>query len=163
MANLIARCEQDSMFVDYEKFYKYLKDKHYAEKIYIFSGYFAKRESEYAQNASYGYTYIFKEAVFNKDESKIKANCDVDITIKCIHDSFEEERGFTRILISSDGDFANMLKYLIQKNINTKIISPAPPERCSYLLKKLNVQTIYLKQIIHHFRNEKALNGDDTP
>ena len=42
------------------------------------------------------------------------------------------------------------------------ILSPADPEKCSYLLKKDNTPITYLRQIIEKFVNEKALDEDRT-
>ena len=45
---------------------------------------------------------------------------------------------------------------------NDKIISPAPPRKCSIFLKRLQVPITYMDQIYPLFKNEKALDVDKT-
>ncbi len=160
-ANLMARCKQDSVNIDFKKFYIFLSERYNTKNIILFSGYFKEKQNEYNINLSIGYIYSFKDIIYNKEESKIKANCDVDITIKCMQDIYDEKPD-QAVLISSDGDFAGLIKLWQSKNIKVTVISPATPDRCSYLLKKTNAPIVYLRQIIDHFRNEKALDEDDT-
>ena len=162
-ANLLARCKQDNLSINYRKFFTYLSEKFNTKEIIIFTGYFKDKETEYVLNKEIGFKYVFKEIIYSKEESKIKANCDVDIVIKCVRDVYDENtKPNAVVLITSDGDFASLIKFWQEKSINIKIVSPASPDRCSYLLKKTNVSIIYLRQIIQHFINEKALDEDGT-
>lgn len=68
--------------ISYERFYKWLKDKYVADKVILFTGYLKSKENKYEFIKATGYQYIFKEAVFNNDENKIKANCDADICVE---------------------------------------------------------------------------------
>ncbi len=161
MANLYSECKSKNISLDMASMFKWLIDKYDAGQVYIFTGYLAKYQNQYEINENIGYTYIFKEAIFNKDERKIKANCDVDIAIKGTMDTIEQ--GLVKvILITSDGDFLSLVKFWKNRGVIVKILSPADPEKCSYLLKKDNTPITYLKQIVDKFVNEKALDEDGT-
>ena len=160
MANLSAECRFKNISINMQSLYVWLHDKYKANSVYICTGYLEKYKEEYEQNKYIGYTYIFKEAVYNKDEQKIKANCDVDIAIHGTVHTLEDNL-HTAILISSDGDFASLIKFWQERGVIAKVISPAEPDRCSYLLKK-NAPVTYLGQVLHRFINEKALNEDET-
>ena len=79
MANLYSECKSKGVSLNMRSMFKWLVDKYEADLVYIFTGYLAKHEKQYQFNESIGFVYIFKDAIFNKDEKKIKANCDVDI------------------------------------------------------------------------------------
>ncbi|MES2623050.1 MAG: NYN domain-containing protein [Patescibacteria group bacterium] len=163
MANLMSECRVKNIIIDMNSFYVWINDVYKATDVTIFTGYLSKYASEYRLNKKIGYTYIFKEAVFNKDESKIKANCDVDIAIEGAIDCVENYLDMA-VLISSDGDFLSLIKFWQSRNIKVRLISPADPNKCSYLLKRINIPTTYLSQVVEKFiyTNEKALDEDET-
>ncbi len=160
MANLAAECKSKDISINMEYFYIWLCDKYKPDDIYLFIGYLEKYKDEYKENEVIGYKYIFKEAVYNKDEKKIKANCDVDIAIHGTLDKTEKDLEFA-VLVTSDGDFASLVKFWQSREVIVRIVSPADPSRCSYLLKRIAPVT-YLIQIVGKIINEKALNEDKT-
>ncbi len=166
LANLTIETKKRNEEIDFHKFYIWLKGKYKPENIFIFTGFLEKYNSIYEENKKIGYKYIFKEAIFNKEEAKIKANCDVDISIKGTVDTIENNLS-EAILITSDGDFASLVKFWKERGVLVKIISPSDPNRCSYLLKKDNNSVTYIKQVIslirkEELKNEKALDEDET-
>ncbi len=75
------------------------------------------------------------------------------------------ENNFDNVLIvSSDGDYSGLVKFLCDRNKLLGLLSPAPKERCSILLKRTGAKISYLKdrQTILEKRNEKAPNTDRT-
>lgn len=126
----------------------FLKNKYKPDNVIIFTGYLEKYKYVYEQNKKIGYTYIFKEAVFNKEENKIKANCDVDISIKGVLDKLENNLEKS-LLVTSDGDFASLVKFWKDRKVKVKIFSPAESSRCSYLLKKDNNSVVYMSQVLN--------------
>ena len=142
-------------------FFVWLSDTHNTSNICIFTGYLRKYEQEYKANKEIGYSYVFKDAVYNKEKAKIKANCDVDIAIDGTMDGIENNLE-KAILITSDGDFLSLIRFWQSRNIQVKLLSPADAEKCSYLLKKINIPTTFLNQVMKKFTNEKALDEDET-
>ncbi len=167
LANLVIETTKKNNEIDFQRLYIWLKERYKADAIFIFTGFLERYISVYEKNKIIGYGYIFKEAVFNKDESKVKANCDVDIAIHGVLDVFEYDLS-EAVIITSDGDFASLVCFWKSKNVKVRIISPADPERCSYLLKKDNNSVTYIKQVISMIEkrvtvtNEKALDEDKT-
>lgn len=161
MANLYSECKRKDIVLNFESMFIWLKDKYKSDNIYIFTGYLRKYADQYYLNEIIGYKYVFKEAVFNHDENKIKANCDVDIAICGTIDTLEQNLK-NAVLISSDGDFLSLIKFWTSRDVNVAILSPADPDVCSYLLKRCNMPITYLKQVLDRFTNEKALDEDET-
>ena len=48
------------------------------------------------------------------------------------------------ILVSSDGDYASLVKFLKSKNKFSTILSPAKEKRCSVLLKRTETPIVYI-------------------
>lgn len=74
---------------------------------------------------------IFKPTIPDED-GKIKVNIDSDLVLQAMIDFDEYDNA---IIISSDGDFYSLVKYLYKKNKLGCVISPCR-ETCSSLLKK---------------------------
>ena len=150
LANFIIESKKNNLKINFKKFFIYLQNKFKPDNIYLFTGYIKENENIYNENKNIGYKYIFKDIILNKDENKIKANCDVDISVKGVRDLFESDLKES-ILISSDGDFLGLINFWKEKKVEIMIISPANPNKCSYLLKKDNNKIIFLNQINKHF------------
>ena len=48
------------------------------------------------------------------------------------------------IIVASDGDYAPLIKVLMVKNRLETILSPAPAEKCSILLKRTGASIAYI-------------------
>ena len=110
-----------------------------------------------------GYTLIFKEVIYDK-AGKAKGNCDADLVVKAMEDAYENSYD-KALLISSDGDYASLVKFLLSKGKFNTILSPAPEERCSVLLKRTDAAIVYIndkRSILEHSRKEKAPDADRT-
>jgi len=46
------------------------------------------------------------------------------------------------VIVTSDGDYAGLVKFLKEKGTFLSLISPS--NKCSYLLRKLNIPIVYL-------------------
>ncbi|MDP1718950.1 MAG: NYN domain-containing protein [bacterium] len=89
-----------------------------------------------------GFTLIFKEVVYD-NEGKVKGNCDAGLVLKATRDTYENS--FEKaILVSSDGDYAGLVKFLQEKEKFFVIISPAVSRKCSILLKRTGAKIAYL-------------------
>ncbi len=55
---------------------------------------------------------------------------------------FFEKKFNKAVLISSDGDYACLVKFLKEKGVFYSLISPS--NKCSFLLRKLNICITYL-------------------
>ena len=137
-ANLHNGIKQLDWKFDYKRFRVWLREKYEVKQAYLFLGLIPKYKDLYKHLQEIGYTLVFKEVIFDV-EGKPKGNCDADIVVQAMQDAYENT--FTNsILVSSDGDFAPLVKFLINKNKVDTIISPYETKKCSVLLKRTNIR-----------------------
>ena len=89
-----------------------------------------------------GYTLVFKEVIFDNN-GKAKGNCDADIIVLAMQDAYENK--FDKaLLVTSDGDYSSLIKFLISKRKLEVILSPAKAKKCSILLKRTEAKISYI-------------------
>ncbi|TSC92531.1 MAG: Uncharacterized protein CEN89_625, partial [Candidatus Berkelbacteria bacterium Licking1014_7] len=89
--------------------------------------------------------------------------CDADLVLQATRDAYENN--FKKaIIITSDGDYASLVKFLKEKDKLSVILSPSIKKKCSILLKRTNANIVYLndKKSILEAQNEKAPGKDKT-
>lgn len=143
-ANLHTSVKNLGYHLDYKRLYAWLYDKYQAKNMFLFIGYLSKNESLYRHLEKIGFTLVFKQVVFDGD-GKMKGNCDSDLVLHVICDYYEQ-RFDKAIIVSSDGDFSSTVAFLLRKKAFYCIISPS--KKCSILLRKLNIQIVYLAEQI---------------
>lgn len=162
-ANLHNGSKSLGWVLDYRKFRVWLKEKFNVTRAYIFIGLVPRYKDLYAQLQEDGYILIYKEVTYD-GTGKIKGNCDADLVLKAVVD-FYEKQCEQAILVSNDGDYAPLVKFLQEKNAFHSLISPS--NKCSYLLRKLNTSIVFLDTQRSNIEllpeKEKALDGDETP
>jgi hypothetical protein len=67
-------------------------------------------------------------------------------------------------LVSSDGDYSGLVKFLLEKNKFLSILSPNNKDKLSILLKRTNSPIAYLdnQKMILMAQKEKAPDADGT-
>ncbi len=131
--------------LDYKRFRVWLFEKYSVKNAYIFIGLIPKYKDLYKYLQECGFTLVFKEVVYD-GEGKAKGNCDVDLVLQVSCDTYENK--FDKaIIVSSDGDYASLIKFLQEKKKLKAILSPSIPKRCSILLKRTNAPITYLDDI----------------
>mgnify|MGYP003442206192 FL=1 len=128
--------------LDYKKFRIWLADKYKVERAYIFIGLIPKYKDLYTYFQECGFTLVFKEVVY-QGSGVPKGNCDTDLIMQAIDDAYEG-RLEKALLVSSDGDYAPLVKKLQVRNQFLGILSPAPAKKCSILLKRTNAPIAYI-------------------
>ncbi len=129
--------------LDYKKFRIWLTEKYSVTEAYIFLGNIPKYNNLYTHLQEAGYKIIFKEVVYDGN-GKAKGNCDADLVLKTVQDFYENVYD-NALLVSSDGDYASLVNFLIEKNKLKVILSPSTEEKCSILLKRTGAKISYLK------------------
>lgn len=126
--------------LDYKNFRVWLKEKYSVERAYIFLGLVHGNKDLYTFLQEAGFTLVFKETTYD-GSGKVKGNCDADLVLKAIVDYYENE--FNKVLIvSSDGDYAGLVNFFKGKEVLLSLVSPS--NKCSFLLRKLNIPLVYL-------------------
>lgn len=117
--------------MDFRKFRIFLEKKYAVGKASFFIGYLPQYEEFYQAVHAYGYTIIFKEVVHQK--GKPKGNVDAELVLQAMIDYNAYEQA---VIVSSDGDFACLVRYLFSNNKLKRVISPSTSALCSALLKR---------------------------
>ncbi len=106
--------------LDYARFRVYLKEKYGVEKAYLFIGYMPQNTDLYAFLQDAGYICIFRPTLTNKDGTT-KGNCDAELVLHAMI-QFPSYEG--AIIVSGDGDFQCLAKYLYEQDKLFAILVP---------------------------------------
>lgn len=129
--NLYLSVKSQNWCLDYIRFRQYLKEKYKAEKAYLFIGYLPENADLYKDLQSMGYILIFKEAL--KIGNKIiKGNVDAELVLEAMIQYCNYEKA---VIVSSDGDFACLIKYLYKQD-KLKIVLVPNRKQYSVLIRK---------------------------
>jgi len=82
-----------------------------------------------------GFTLIFKEVIYD-GIGKPKGNCDADLVLRVARDTYENNFD-QAIIITSDGDYASLVKFIQEKK---EIVSCIVPE--------------YFQKVFHTFKKD---------
>ncbi|HNW96540.1 MAG TPA: NYN domain-containing protein [Candidatus Paceibacterota bacterium] len=162
--NLYRGVKNSSWNIDLFRFKRWLADKYGVTQAYYFIGLIPKEKDLYETLQKAGFTLIFKGVVYDGD-GKPKGNCDADLVLQAVRDVYENACEQS-VLVSSDGDYAGLVKFLKEKNKLKIILSPSVPEKCSILLKRTNAPITYLndvKRLISMNANSETGNNEKAP
>lgn len=117
--------------LDFYRFRKYLTEKYSVTTAYYFIGYMPGHQPLYSELQKAGYILIFKPTIPDHN-GNVKGNVDADLVLQAMIDFPNYDKA---ILVTSDGDFYSLVKYLYQNNKLYFVMSPYI-KTCSTLLKK---------------------------
>jgi len=117
--------------LDFQKFHRYLKEKYSVTKGFLFIGYIEENNDLYKSLQEAGFVCIFKPTLTNKN-GDTKGNCDAELVLQAMIESTNYDKA---IIVTGDGDFHCLIKYLIQKKKLKKLLIPNQ-KQYSALLKK---------------------------
>ncbi|MDO8581518.1 MAG: NYN domain-containing protein [bacterium] len=142
--------------IDYARFRTWLSHRYGVGEAYLFIGLIPKHKDLYTYLSKSGFTLIYKEVVYDGD-GRAKGNCDADLITQAMRDTYEGTAEQS-ILVTSDGDYVPLVKFLMDKGKLVAVLSPAPVKKCSILLKRTGVHIVYLedKKALISAQNEKA-------
>lgn len=146
--------------LDYRKFRVYLKEKYGVVRAYLFIGYIPENNDMYSSLQKSGFILKFKPVLPNKDGLK-KGNVDADLVLQAIVDFFENK--FDKaVIVTSDGDFYSLVKYIYDRNRLKAVISPYK-KTCSTLLRKTaREKIIFIDNLRNKLEYKKAPLKDGT-
>jgi len=117
--------------IDWERFRKYLNDKYRVTKAYLFIGFLPEHNDIYDELQQAGFILKFKPVLPNGGDG-VKGNVDADLVLQAVIDFANYDRA---VLVSSDGDFYSLARYLYDKEKLEAVLSPHR-KTCSSLLRK---------------------------
>lgn len=139
-ANLHKAVEELKWNLDYTRFRIWLKDKYNIKRAYLFIGFVSKNKNLYTKLQEAGFILVYKEVTYD-GKGKAKGNCDAALVLKVVSDFYEKQYD-NAVIVSSDGDYAELVNFLREKKSLKILISPS--DNCSYLLRKQNISILYL-------------------
>lgn len=151
--------------MDYARFRVWLKEKYQVERAYIFIGLIPKYKDLYTRLQNAGFELAFKDVLYQN--GKPKGNCDSDLLMMASEHLYEGDLE-KAVIVASDGDYAPLVKKLIEKGRLETILSPSPAAKCSILLKRTGAPIAYINdqrsilEIQVDPINEKAPDADKT-
>lgn len=146
-ANLHKGVESSAWQLDYRRFRSWIRQKFGITDAYLFIGLMPKHADLYTSLQSKGYILVFKEIVYD-GVGRVKGNCDADLVLQAVRDYYENHP-VSVLLVSSDGDYAPLVRFWQEKKVPCTIVSPRPVAKCSILLKRTGVPIIYLEDMKH--------------
>ncbi len=137
--------------IDFQKFRVYLKDKYNVNEVYFFLWFLSEDEQDlYTKLQKAGFILFFREHSSDMIWKK-KWNVDVDIVFEIMRRIIDEKDFDKIVLVSWDGDYIKIVKYLISKNLLEKILFPN--KKYSSLYKQIN--TDYRSNLgVDHIKNK---------
>ena len=118
--------------IDYKRFRIYLKEHYNVAKAYMFMGFKPEEQQMYNFLQDAGFNLIFKPILELKN-GEVKGNCDAEMVLQAMIDF---KRYNKAIIVSGDGDFHCLVKYLQEKEKLETVLVPTE-KNCSVLLKKI--------------------------
>ncbi|MBM3204813.1 NYN domain-containing protein [Candidatus Uhrbacteria bacterium] len=141
-ANLHKGIRDLGWHIDYRRLRRWLSDKYGIERAYLFIGLVPKNKDLYTSLQEAGFTLVFKEITYD-GLGNVKGNCDADLVLKATCEAYE--KAFDQaVLVSSDGDYSGLVKFLHERRQFCILLSPSPAKKCSILLKRTGVRIAYL-------------------
>jgi len=149
--------------MDYRRFRFWLEERYGVKRAYLFIGLISQYKDLYTYLQEAGFTLVFKEVIYD-GSGKPKGNCDADLVLQAVRDTFEQK--FDKaVLVSSDGDYAGLVKFLQEKQKFLAVVSPSNEKKCSILLKRTGAKITYIndkRAMLKTDKKEKAPNEDGT-
>lgn len=118
--------------IDYCRFRVYLKEHYKVEKAFMFMGYKPKEQQMYNFLQAAGFILVFKPILELKD-GRVKGNCDAEMVLQTM---IEYKNYKKAVIVSGDGDFYCLIKYLQEKDKLLTVLVPSA-KNCSSLIKQV--------------------------
>ncbi len=120
-SNIIYGARSEGWFIDQNKLLEYLKHKFSVSKAFFYYGKDSKDPKKEAfLNKLEKFGYILRVKEIKRFGKRMKANCDVDLTMDMLIKIKEYDKA---IVLTGDGDFVPLFTYLISEKKQIIIIS----------------------------------------
>lgn len=118
--------------LDFARFRVYLRDKLHVEKAFLFIGYMPANADLYKHLQEAGFICIFRPTLTYKDGTT-KGNCDAELIL---HAMIEYPNYEKAVVVTGDGDFYCLVKYLIENGKLDSLLVPNNKEYSALLKMK---------------------------
>lgn len=148
--NLNLSVKNQGWKLDFKQFYIYLKDKCNVTKAFLFIGYIPGNQPLYTYLQESGYLVVFKPTQGLPD-GNTKGNVDADLVL---HTMLEKDNFDKAVIVSGDGDFHCLVKYLHEQNKLYKLIIPNS-EHFSSLLRGFMKYIVFINDLRSRLEQKK--------
>jgi uncharacterized LabA/DUF88 family protein len=140
--NLNLSIRDQGWILDFKKFRIYLRDKYNITKAFLFIGYVNENQDLYTSLQEFGYILVFKPTLRLPD-GRVKGNVDAELVL---HTIIEIENYDRALIVTGDGDFHCLVKYLIKKD---KLLKLMIPNRYKYssLFRKMMSHIVFMNNL----------------
>lgn len=119
--NLNLGIQSQGWKLDFKRFRVYLGQKYQVDKAFLFIGYVAENQELYDFLEKAGYELVYKPTVMDKT-GKPKGNVDAELVLyaaRIEYDNYDQA-----VVISGDGDFQCLIKYLAEVKKLKQVLVP---------------------------------------
>ena len=138
--------------LDFRKFRVYLKEKFGVSKAFLFIGFVSSNNELYTALQEAGFICIFKPTLVYKNGTT-KGNCDAELVLQTMIEfgSFDKA-----ILVTGDGDFYCLVKYLISQKKFKALMIPNQFKFSALLkLKEFGPYLCYMNELKNKLEYQK--------
>ena len=134
--------------LDYRRFRAFLANQFAVRTAFLFLGYVHQNQNMYRDFRNWGYSLVFRPTC-RGNHGQLKGNCDTDLAVRAIAGCCEDQYD-QAVLVSGDGDFASLTRFLASRGKLKAIVAPSFLS-CSALLRR---QSGIGLTLIESLRNE---------
>lgn len=149
--NLYVGIRHSGWELDYKEFRNYIRTKYNVSKAFLFIGYVPQNTGLYKYLQDAGFILIFKPVLEIRRDKKrtFKGNVDAEMVL---HAMIEFPNYDKAVLVSGDGDFACLAKFLYDQNKLLKII--VPNDKYSSLLRDFAANIVSMELLKDKLRKK---------
>ena len=140
--NLYLSIRQQGWKLDFRRFRNYLQDKYNVTKAFLAIGHVAQHKKLYAALRQDGYDLIFKPTLLLPD-GRVKGDVDAELVLQALAEYNNYDKA---VIVSNDGDFHCLVRYLQQQN---KLLRLIIPDRNNYssLLTRFSAHIAFMNDL----------------
>lgn len=138
--------------LDWTRFRVYLKHKYDVTTAYLFIGFIPEHNDIYDELQKAGFVLKFKPVLPNGKDG-VKGNVDADLVLQAMIDYSNYDKA---VLVSSDGDFYSLARYLYDNNKLLAVLSPHRKTCSSLLRKSAKDKMVYMDKLENKLSKRKS-------
>jgi uncharacterized LabA/DUF88 family protein len=141
--NLNLAIRDQGWTLDFGRFRKYLADKYGVVRAFLFIGYLPTNQNLYTTLQQQGYILIFKPTLVLSD-GRVKGNVDAELVL---HAMIEYPNYEKAVIVSGDGDFHCLIKYLRDRGKLEKLVVPNRQKFSSLLREFIPMNAVFMNNL----------------
>lgn len=138
--------------LDWARFRVYLEHKYDITNAYLFIGFMPEHNDIYDELQKAGFILKFKPVLPNGKDG-VKGNIDADLVLQAMIDYPNYDQA---VLVSSDGDFYSLARYLYDNKKLLAVLSPHHKTCSSLLRKSAKDKMVYMDNLREKLAKRKS-------